>query len=140
MPLNDQGQEIPDDTPVVINIPGIGQVNQLDDVKRFMDLYLSNIAERDSYESIDDANDFDVDDDMFPVSAHEYDQATEAADLEALRAGDPTQTRADDEAAKAAFGGSGGTPPASPPLQGGQGAPNAPGVTPTPPPDAPASK
>lgn len=83
--LNEFGQEIPDDTPVVINLPGVGQVNMLDDVKKFIDIYMSQRAAAEGMETIEDANDFEVDDDLFPVSPHEYDKETELADLEALQ-------------------------------------------------------
>lgn len=88
--LNEFGQEIPDDTPVSIHIPGLGQVNDVDEIRRIIREQISFAAMEAEMETEDDANDFDVDDDMFPAGQAEYDELLEAGDLEALRGFDPT--------------------------------------------------
>lgn len=85
MQLDDQGREIPDPTPIVIRVR-TGVISQFDQVRAFIRNELSRQAGAEGFETIDDANDFDVDDDLFPVSPHEYTADTEAADREALAA------------------------------------------------------
>lgn len=83
--LNDKGQEIPDPTPVVIRIRG-RVISEFDQVRAFIRNELSRQAGQADLETLEEANDFDVEDDLFPVSPHEYTADTEAADREALRA------------------------------------------------------
>ncbi|AZL83034.1 hypothetical protein [Apis mellifera associated microvirus 47] len=109
--LDDQGREIPDDTPIVISIRG-QRVSQFDQVRAYIRNELSRQAEGMQMETFEDANDFDVEDDMFPVSPHEYSKDTEEADREALQAELERQRRA-----KAA---SSGKPPSGNP-DGGAG-------------------
>lgn len=92
MPLNDKGQEIPDDTPVVIRFKS-RVITEFDRVREFISREMSEAAARAGSETFEEANDFDVDDDMFPVSPHEYKEDTEQADLEVLKAGDPRKKR-----------------------------------------------
>lgn len=86
--LNEKGQEIPDDTPVVIRFKS-RVITEFDRVREFIQRELSDTAARTGAETFAEANDFDVDDDLFPVSPHEYAEDTEAADREVLNAGDP---------------------------------------------------
>jgi len=81
---NDFGQEIPDDTPVVIHIKG-RTISQFDQVRAFIRRELAEHADG-QLETFEDANDFDVEDDPFPVSAAEYTEDTEAADREVIEA------------------------------------------------------
>lgn len=90
---NEFGQEIPDDMPVVINIPGRGQIHDHDQIREYIHLYLSQAARDAGEETFEEANDFDVEDDEFPVSPHEYREDTERADREVLEAGDPRVPR-----------------------------------------------
>lgn len=106
--LNEFGQEIPDDTPVVIHFRG-RTVSQFDQVREYIRSELSRQASGLGMETLEEANDFDVEDDLFPVSAHEYDRDTEEADLEALRRGDPRTSR---PAAPAGGAAPAGSPPA----------------------------
>lgn len=88
---NEFGQEIPDDTPIVINLPGLAPITGVDDIRQLIAQEFSRAARAAEMESFEDANDFDVEDDEFPVSPHEYDRDTELADLEALQGEDPRQ-------------------------------------------------
>lgn len=81
--LNELGQEIPDDTPVVIRFKG-RTISKFEDVRAFIRREMSAIASQEGRETLAEANDFDVDGDPFPVSAREYSEGTEAADREAL--------------------------------------------------------
>lgn len=83
--LDDQGREIPDDTPIVVHLSS-GPVGDFDRIRAMIREQLSLQAENQGMETLEEANDFDVDDDMFPVSPHEYAEGTEKADLEALHA------------------------------------------------------
>lgn len=90
--MDEQGREIPNPNPIVIYLPG-GPVSDFDRVRELIRRELSIEAERAGMESIEDANDFDVDDDMFPVSPHEYAEETELADREALAVEQERQKR-----------------------------------------------
>lgn len=87
--LDDQGREIPDNTPIVVRFRG-RVVSQFDQVRAYIRNELSRQAASLEMETFEDANDFDVEDDLFPVSPHEYSADTEVADREALAAGDPS--------------------------------------------------
>lgn len=84
MPLNEQGQEVPDDTPLFLEVPGLRPVTQIDDIQRMIREEFSRIARENELETFEDANDFDVEDDDFPVSPHEYTEDTQRADEEAF--------------------------------------------------------
>lgn len=60
--LNDSGQEIPDDTPIVLRVKN-RLVTNFDEIRAFMRKELSNYAQSQGQESYDEANDFDIDDD-----------------------------------------------------------------------------
>lgn len=81
---NEFGQEIPDDTPVMIHIKG-RTISQFDEVREFIRRELRE-HQTGEVETFEDANDFDVPDDLFPVSAAEYSEDTEAADREVIEA------------------------------------------------------
>lgn len=83
--MDDEGREIPDPTPIVIYLPS-GPVTDYDRVRDIIRRELSIQARNEGLETEEEANDFEVDGDIFPVSPHEYDEATEAADREALAA------------------------------------------------------
>lgn len=78
--LTHDGAEIPDQEPIVIHFRG-RVINQFDQVREFIrrELHQHRTGE---IETIEEANDFDVDDDLFPVSPHEYDEETERSDHE----------------------------------------------------------
>jgi len=89
--MDAEGREIPDDTPVVIRIKG-NVISQFDEVRAFIRRELRE-HQSGEIETFEEANDFDVEDDLFPVGAAEYAEDTEAADREVIAAGDPTQPR-----------------------------------------------
>lgn len=90
--MDEEGREIPNPNPIVILLPS-GPVNDYDRVRELIRRELSLEAERAGQETMEEANDFDVDGDMFPVSPHEYTEDTEQADLEALAAEQERQKR-----------------------------------------------
>lgn len=68
---NEHGQEIPDPTPVEMPL-GFKRPKPLNEVvQEIIRRELSRQAEAEGKETWDEANDFDVDDDEFPVSPHE---------------------------------------------------------------------
>lgn len=81
--MDSEGREVPNPEPIVIYLPS-GPVSDYDRVREMIKRELSIEAARDGMETEEEANDFDVEGDMFPVSAHEYTEATEAADREAF--------------------------------------------------------
>lgn len=81
--LDDEGREIPDPTPIVIRVKN-RQVTDFDQVRNFIRQELSAGAAASGRETMEEANDFDVDDELFPPSPHEYTEDTEAADREAI--------------------------------------------------------
>lgn len=81
--MDEFGREIPNPNPIVIHLPS-GLVNDFDRVRELIRYQLSAEAAAREEETFEDANDFDVPGDVFPVSPHEYDEDTEAADREAL--------------------------------------------------------
>lgn len=83
--LDDQGREVPDDTPIVLMI-GDRPVTDFDRIRDFIKVQMSNMAAENGVETLDEANDFAVDDDLFPMSPHEYDESTEEADRATLDA------------------------------------------------------
>lgn len=60
--LNDQGQEIPDPEPIAITVRN-RKIQKFDDVRSFIRRELSEAAARGGFETIDEANDFDIEDD-----------------------------------------------------------------------------
>lgn len=64
------GQEIPDDTPVEVPLRLKAQPGELERLREMMSI-LSNQASQDGAESFEEANDFDVEDDVMPFSPHE---------------------------------------------------------------------
>lgn len=83
--MDSEGREIPNPNPIVINLPG-GPVTEYDRVRELIARELSMQAALSGEESFEDANDFEVEGDIFPVSPHEYSEDTELADREALAA------------------------------------------------------
>lgn len=108
---NEFGQEVPDPTPVVIRFKG-AVISQFDQVRAFIRNELAANRAGSGAESFEEANDFDVEDDLFPVGGHEYDEDTELADREVIQRGDPRVKP-----------GAGGVPPVSPPVAGGAAPP-----------------
>lgn len=98
--MNEDGQEVPNPNPIVIYLPG-GPVSDFDRVREILRRELSLEAAAREQETFEDANDFEVDGDMFPVSPHEYDEDTEAADREALQAEVERQKRSSSRQKKA---------------------------------------
>lgn len=116
--LDDEGREIPDNTPVVVRFRG-RTISQFDQVRAYIRNELSRQAASLELETFEDANDFDVEDDLFPVSPHEYSADTEAADREALLAGDPSlKAKAPSGNPEGAAGGLGAADPQSLPVEG----------------------
>lgn len=114
--LNEFGQEVPDNEPVVIHIKG-RIYSQFDQVRDFIrrELVQHRSGEVETFE---EANDFDVHDDLFPVSPSEYTEDTEAADREVLeraRARSPQDNKGKPEGS--APSGSPAPGPATPPLE-----------------------
>jgi len=110
---NEFGQEVPDDSPIVIHIKG-RTISQFDQVRDFIRRELREHADG-SVETFEDANDFDVEDDLFPVSPSEYSEDTEAADREVLAAVQNERSGKDSaRQPEETSGGAGGTPPVSP--------------------------
>lgn len=81
MPLNDKGQEVPDQTPIVIRV-GRQTITQFDNIKAYIRRELSNAAANAEMETFDEANDFEVDDDPIPQSPHEYTEEQEERERE----------------------------------------------------------
>lgn len=82
--LNADGQEVPNPEPIVIHLGGT-TVNDYDRVREIIRRELSIQMAQEGMETEDEANDFEVEDDLFPVGAAEYDEGTEAADREAMQ-------------------------------------------------------
>lgn len=61
--LTPDGAEIPDPIPLAITFKG-RKITKFDEVRSFIDNYLSSKAQEAGEESFEDANDFDVDDDI----------------------------------------------------------------------------
>lgn len=76
--LNNKGQEVLDDTPVTLPLRFQRGENIADRVRDLVEKELSRRAEHAGYESVDEANDFDVGDDYDPRSDHEVDEDAEA--------------------------------------------------------------
>lgn len=83
--MDEFGREVPNPEPIVIYLPS-GPVTEFDRVREIIRRELSLQMSEQGMETEEDANDFDVDGDIFPVSPHEYSEATEAADQEAFQA------------------------------------------------------
>lgn len=121
--LNEQGQEIPDDTPIVIHVRQ-KKITQFDDVRAFIKRELSDTAARSGRETFEEANDFDVDDDPIPQSAHEYTEEQEEADRETIiRYNQEKQQKkappsSQDQPPPSSGSASSGTPPAATPAAG----------------------
>lgn len=82
--LNDLGQEVPDDEPIVIRVNN-RKITDLDSIRAMIRGELSDSAARYGYETWEESNDFDCDDDdAFPKSEHEYTEEQEAADRDTL--------------------------------------------------------
>lgn len=81
--LDDQGREVLDDTPIVLHL-NTGPVGDFDRIRQMIKEQISLAAREEGMETLEEADDFDVDDDLFPVSPHEYSEGTEAADREAF--------------------------------------------------------
>lgn len=89
MALDDNGHEVLDPTPLAIPAKFKRSVPQAELIRAMVQREISALAERQGFESWDEANDFDVDDDPFPVSVHQFDEDQEAAlenDTAAIRA------------------------------------------------------
>ncbi|UDN67897.1 hypothetical protein [robinz microvirus RP_175] len=82
MPLDKDGREVPDTTPVVLRFRGRETTN-FDDIRQFIRREMSDAAARGGQETFEEANDFDVGDDDMPKSPHEYsaDQEDEDRDI-----------------------------------------------------------
>lgn len=77
--LNEAGQEVLDETPVTLPVRFRRGENITDRVRMMVEAEISRRAAHDGYETIDEANDFDVGDDYDPSSDHEVDEHAEAA-------------------------------------------------------------
>lgn len=120
--LNEKGQEVPDPTPIVVRFKS-RVITEFDRVREFIQRELSESAGRAGAETFEEANDFDVEDDMFPVSPHEYAEDTERADREVLEAGDPRRRPPPQDASGKPVASTGGASSA-PPVQGGAAPPS----------------
>lgn len=94
--MDSEGREIPNPNEIVIYLPS-GPVTDYDRVRELIRRELSIEAAQREEESFEDANDFEVEGDLFPVSPHEYDEDTEKADFEALAAEQERQKRSKSE-------------------------------------------
>lgn len=112
--MNEFGQEVPNDEPVVIRFKG-RCISQFDEVRAYIRRELSANRADAGAETFDEANDFEVDGDPFPVSAHEYEQDTEDADREVLHAGIPRQDKGASTAPIGAATSAAGVQPAAAP-------------------------
>lgn len=81
--LNEQGQEIPDDTPIVLRVRGVA-ISQYDQIRAYVRRELSDQARGMGAETFEEANDFDVDDETIHHAPHEYTEEQEMRDLEAI--------------------------------------------------------
>lgn len=72
---NENGQEVPNRTPVPLP-PGYSSVlNRFDDIKAFIRSEVSRIAADEGAETFEEADDFDVDEDPDPLSQYELQDA-----------------------------------------------------------------
>lgn len=60
--LDEAGREIPDDTPIVLRVKN-RLVTNFDEIRAFMRRELSDFAQARGQETLDEANDFDIEDD-----------------------------------------------------------------------------
>lgn len=112
--LNEQGQEIPDLTPIVIRVKN-RKITQWDDVRAFIRNELSNAARDSGAETFEEANDFEMEDDPEPQSRWEYSADQEDEDRQVMldqiaarqQRSSVSQGETDDPPP-------GGTPPAAP--------------------------
>lgn len=81
MPLNEFGQEVPDQTPIVLRV-GQKTITQFDHIKAYIRREISQAAANAEMETFDEANDFEVDDDPIPQSPHEYTEEQEERERE----------------------------------------------------------
>jgi len=82
MPLNDRGQEIPDPTPVAKPVRWNRPGSTLDQIRANLDqrmALLNREMEARGHETLEESQDFDVGEDMEPVSLHEL--RSTAADM-----------------------------------------------------------
>lgn len=118
-PLNDQGQLIPDPTPLAPPLGYKKQPSMAEIIREQIRVHMSNVASQQGFETFDEADDFDVGENDFPVSPHEIDEEQEVP-ASVLRA----RLLADQEAAAAAAGPASATPPAPEPVKGPAPAPD----------------
>lgn len=85
MALNEFGQEVPDQEPIVIRVAPNQFISQYDNVKAYIRQQLSQAAQQAELESFEEANDFDVADDLIPPTGHEFTEDQEERMKEDLR-------------------------------------------------------
>jgi len=73
MPLNENGHEVLDDTPVEIPLRFRREETINEKVQRLVELNISARAEANGFETFDEADDFDVQDEYDPRSRYELD-------------------------------------------------------------------
>jgi len=78
--LNAQGHEVPGDHTVAIPIRFRTAETISSQVQRLVQYEVSLYAEANGYETFDEADDFEVEDDIFPTSQHEMSQEVEDYD------------------------------------------------------------
>lgn len=80
--LDDNGMEIPDQTPAAIPLKFKRAENMLEQVQRFVRQELSAQADAAGFESFDEADDFYVEDDIYPPrTRYELDDDNERYDI-----------------------------------------------------------
>lgn len=80
-----RSRETPDPTPVEIPVQFRRAESMDERIARIVEHSISKEAERQGFETFDEANDFDVDDDLFPASA--WETSTDAHLVDAVKAG-----------------------------------------------------
>lgn len=71
MKFNERGEELPDPTPVEVPAGFKAPESIQSMIARLVRTHVSDAAQRQGFESVDEANDFDVDDEEFPETKYE---------------------------------------------------------------------
>lgn len=71
MKFNEKGEELPDPTPVAVTAPFKPAESMQQMIARLVSREVSAAAARHGFETVDEANDFDVEDEEFPETKYE---------------------------------------------------------------------
>lgn len=115
--LDDEGREVLDQTPIALRVKR-RVVTDFEDIRKIIRREISDAASRGGAETFEEANDFDVDDEVDFTSPHEYTADQEAEDREAIEAHKQAEleraVKANDARAELGRGTGGGAPTSRP--------------------------